>query len=338
MPSATPTFRDADSHVDVPLNVLFPNAGIFVWGMTCQLGKVRRDLLELKRGGLLCNEVEAISQLGYRHNYGIGADETLLSLAVGVLEGLLARCRHPRALVVHHSYALNTSLTADSEQTGFMSWVQYFPAALMRELRLDHIPYLGSFASGCTGLLSLLLTASSLWRNPGTEPVICLTADVKPPGSSYDALREKILTSDCCSGFLLGRDQCGYQLLGISYYSTTRMLVPLVEVVKRTVRMVRSLAKDLDLDLVGNEVVMHYPNIFPAAWAMVTQYLQVPPECHVMDGLAERAHCLSSDPVISLAKQHCGRAGRPHVVVNFGSGLHLGVCILREEENHDPSA
>jgi hypothetical protein len=40
--------------------------------------------------------------------------------------------------------------------------------------------------------------------------------------------------------------------------------------------------------------------------------------------LAERAHLLSSDSVISLGKLHSGDEGRLHVVVNLGSGL-LGV-------------
>jgi hypothetical protein len=313
------------------LKMLFPDAGIFLWGFSYQLGKVQRDLAELKQCGLLCNDVESIAKLGYQRNFGIKPDESLLSLVSGPFAGLLDRCRTPQALVVHHSYAESTSLQADPTQAGFMPRVQYFPAALMREFHLDHIPYLGSFASGCAGLLSLLMTACCFQGSSRTEPVICLTADVKPTGSTYDAQREKILTSDCSSGFLLGREKCGYQLLGLSYYSTTRMIVPLVEIVKRSVQMTQGLAKDLGIDLAGGDVVLHYPNIFPTAWDMVTRYLQVPPERQVLDGLAERAHCLSSDAVISLSKQHGGGAGRVHVVVNFGSGLHLGVGIFREE-------
>ena len=320
--------------------LLYPDADIFLWGFSYQLGKTCRDLSALKQLGLLCNDIEAIAKLGYRNNFGIAAGETLLSLAAGPFTTLLARCRNPRALVVHHSYAENTSLVTDASEAGFMSRVQYFPAILMREFGLDNIPYVGSFASGCAGLLSLLMTAATLCGSTREEPVICLTADIKPPGTTYDALREKILTSDCSSGFLLGRESCGYQLLGISYYSTTRMIVPLVEIVKKSVQMIRALAKELEIDLGSGRVVLHYPNIFPAAWDMVSQYLQIPRQQHILDGLPERAHCLSSDAVISLSKLHDGRGGRVHIVLNFGSGLHLGVCILREEENEsrDPSA
>ena len=108
-----------------------------------------------------------------------------------------------------------------------------------------------------------------------------LTADVRSPETTFDALREKILTSDCSSGFLAGREKRGYRLLGISYYSTTRQIVPLVEIVKRAVQMIRELATEAGVDLSGGNVVMHYPNIFPQAWDMVSQY-EVPKERHML--------------------------------------------------------
>jgi hypothetical protein len=35
--------------------------------------------------------------------------------------------------------------------------------------------------------------------------------------------------------------------------------------------------------------------------------------------------------MISLAALHGAGAGRAHIVVNFGSGIHLGAAILMEE-------
>ncbi len=79
-------------------------------------------------------------------------------------------------------------------------------------------------------------------------------------------------------------------------------------------------------------MAIHYPNIFPNTWKMVTRHLRLQRVEHVVDGMAERAHCMASDSVISLAKLHHGRGGRLHVVVNYGIGLHLGVCILKEQD------
>lgn len=84
------------------------------------------------------------------------------------------------------------------------------------------------------------------------------------------------------------------------------------------------------LDLHGADIAVHYPNIFPENWKMVTRYLLLPRVEHVMDEMAERAHCGATDSVISLTKWHRGQSGRLHFVVNYGIGLHLGVCILRE--------
>ena len=108
--------------------------------------------------------------------------------------------------------------------------------------------------------------------------------------------------------------------------------MPLVEIVKRTVEMIQGLATELGLDLAGNDVAIHYPNIFPEPWKMVTGYLGIPRVEHVMDELSERAHSGATDAVISLAKLHRGQRGRLHIVVNYGVGLHLGVCILEERD------
>ena len=153
---------------------------------------------------------------------------------------------------------------------------------------------------------------------------------IYPPGISCDLPRQRILGSDHSSAFLVGHDERGYQLLGLNYYSTTRKLVPLVEIIKRTVEMMQSLGSELGLDFNGADIAIHYPNIFPDAWKMVTGYFLLPQVEHVMDEMAERAHCGATDSVISLAKCHRGQSGRLHFVVNYGIGLHLGVCILRE--------
>ncbi len=65
---------------------------------------------------------------------------------------------------------------------------------------------------------------------------------------------------------------------------------------------------------------------------MVTRYLRITQLEPVMDEMAERAHCGGSDSVISLAKLHRRHEGRLHIVVNYGLGLHLAVCILKEKE------
>ena len=250
--------------------------GIYLWGICHELGKVQRSLAELKRGGLICNEVEDLAAQGYKQNLAIGPGDNLQSLAAGTFGRLLQQCPSPRALVFHHSFPESACLSAANAEPGFMSRVQYFPPALMRQFKLDPVPYLVSFGSGCAGLLSMLMMAAGLCRKMSEAPVLCLTADVKPPGTTFDAAREKLLMSDCSSGFLVGAEKRGYRLIGISYYSTARQVVPLVEIVKMAVQMIRELAKEAAIDLPSREVVLHYPNAFPAAWDMVTRYLQVP--------------------------------------------------------------
>ena len=212
-----------------------------------------------------------------------------------------------------------------------MPHANYFPPYLTREFDIDDVPFLGLVASGCTGLFPLIAAASSFAAFGNGNPICCLTADVKPAGATYDALKEKILTSDCASGFIAGREARGYRVLGMSLYSTKRVSVQLVEIVKRSVRMAQDLFSALSIDSAREQMVLHFPNIFPNAWQMVANYLTPSKEPVLFDGIGERAHCLSSDPIITLAKNHQGRPGRLHLVINFGSGLNLAVGLFREE-------
>src|SRR5439155_4517198 len=297
-----------------------------------KLGSMQRDLKQLQAENLLVGTVELLGAVGYRHNFALGRNESLVSLAMSPLARALQRAREPRALVFQHCYAESAVLPCDVNETDLALRNRYFPAEVMRELQLDHLPYFCSFASGCAGFISVLTAAGGLFPSPDERPTICVMADGTPPGVPYDMLQERILVSDQSSAFVIGREQCGYQLLGINYYSTTRLKVPFVEIVKRTVQMVQELATSLGLDLAGSDVAIHYPNIFPDTWRMVTRYLRIPDVEHVIDGMCDRAHCMATDSVISLAKLHRGQEGRLHVVVNYGIGLHLGICILKEKD------
>jgi len=316
--------------------LLYQDAPIFVWGFSYALGSVRRDLNELKAEKLLGNSVELLSKVGYRYSFSLAEHESLLSLATRPFSEVLQRNGEPRAIIFQHCYAQSAVLPWRSDETDLVSRNRYFAPVLMRELQVDHVPYLCSFASGCAGFISVLAASAGLYSPSNEKPAVCVIADSKPPGVMFDIVRERILGSDHSSAFLIGREPFGYQVLGINYYSTTRKDVPLVEVVKRTVQMVQELATRLNVELSREDVVIHYPNIFPETWQMVTRYLRLPRVEHVMDGLSERGHAGGSDSVITLKNWHRSQEARIHVVVNYGIGLHLAVCILKEKGGDPP--
>ena len=313
------------------MKLLCQREPIFISGLHYKLGSVRRTLDEVKASGRLAGSVETLSAMGYRYRLELAEGETLVDLAIDPLRSALECASSPRALVTQHCHAECAVMPCEPGDTVGVSRNRYFAAEIMQSLKIDHLPYLCSFASGCAGFLSLLITASGLISSADDRPIVCLMADCCPDGVPVDLLRERILGSDHSSAFSVGRKKQGYQLLGIGYYSTTRRLVPLVEIVKRTVEMIQSLADDLGLNLAASDVALHYPNTFPNTWKMVSRYLQAASVEHIMDEMSERAHCGATDSVISLAKWHRGQSGRLHVVVNYGVGLHLGVCLLREE-------
>jgi hypothetical protein len=317
--------------------LLYQDGPIFVYGFNHQLGSVERDLHQLQSEKLLAGSVDALTSLGYGHNFGTDSNESLLSLALGPVSQTLRGVGGARAIVFQHCYAESAVLHYDADETDIGSRNRYFPAELMRHLSLDHIPYFCSFASGCSGFMALLGAAAGFFSSSSDQsPVICVMADCMPPGVPYDMAEERILGSDQSSAFAVGREQRGYQLLGLNYYSTTRLKVPFLEIVQRTVRMIQGLATGLGLNLAENNAAIHYPNIFPETWAMVTRYLRNPRIEHVLDGIFERAHCGATDSVISLTKLHRGERGRIHIIVNYGIGLHLGVCVLKETDDSGP--
>ena len=316
--------------------LLYRDKPIFVYCFNHQLGSVERDLSQLKAEKLLLGSADALSAMGYCHNFGVARNESLLSLAMNPVSLALQDVREPGGFVFQHSFAESAVLPYDPAETNLALRTRYFPAEMMRQLQVDHLPYFCSFASGCTGFTSLLgLAGGFLSCSSDDRPAICVMADCMPPGVPYDMLEERILASDHSSAFAVGREQRGYRLLGINYYSTTRTKVPFLEIVKRTVHMVKELAANLGLDLAGSNSAIHYPNIFPETWATVTRYLRSPQIEHVLDGMFDRAHCGATDSVISLAKLHRSEGGRIHIVVNYGIGLHLGVCIFKETDANE---
>lgn len=315
------------------MNFLYNDTPLYISGFEHKLGSVRRELAELKAQGLVVGPIEPLMEMGYRYNRGLGTEESLLSLTTGPVSAVLKREPKPSAMIFQHCQAETAVLARDPEDTLGASRNRYFPGAVLNELQLDNTPYFCSFASGCAGFLSLLITAGGVLNHGDGERAVCVMADTLPIGEHYyfDMVRERILGSDHASAFVVGREPTDYQVLGVSFYSTTRTHVPLVEIVKRTVQMTQELAKGLGLDLAASDVVLHYPNIFPETWKMVTRYLRLPNAQAIHDEMAERAHCGATDSVITLTKMHGGQEGRLHIVANYGVGLHLGVCILREQ-------
>jgi hypothetical protein len=293
------------------------------------LGPIRRTLAELQELNLLVSPTESLEKAGYRLNRCVDGQPDLVSFSSQVFAELLKRCPEPDALLVHHSYAENTSVTPPPGNRELLARANYFPVNLLRKFELDHIPYFGSYSSGCTGFMSLLMLAAGVLRGKAVRNVICLTADLKPREVTYDSMRERLLTSDAVSGFVAGRKPAGYKLIGIGQYSSSRSLIPLVEVVKRSVVMTKSLLETAGIQHNPETMLCHYPNMFVEGWQMVSHFLRTPPENQLIDEMPERAHCLSSDAIIPLEKVR-GRSGRIHAVYSFGSGLHLAVAILRE--------
>ena len=311
--------------------VTYKDDPVFLHSFNYALGGLRRNLDELKDQNLLLGDVATLTEAGYEYNFALRSNETLLQLASRPVLETGQMSDGIDAMVFQHCYQESAVLPYAPNEPDVALRNRYFAAEVMRELKLDHLPYLCSFASGCAGFASILLTAAGLFDSSEARSTICVMADSMPPGVPFNMLRERILQSDQSSAFRLGRERRGYRLLGINFYSTVRIAVPFVEIVRRAVEMINALAAELRLEMTQSDVALHYPNMFPDIWRMVTRYLTMPRREHIMENIRERAHCMATDSVVTLKNHHQRREGRIHVIVSYGIGLHLGVCILREE-------
>ncbi len=307
----------------------YEQTSVFIRGFDYQLGANRRTLADLEARQRIAGSIEILRSVGYEYNHTLGEEEDLVSLAAGSLSRSLARCSHPIALVFQHCYSDSVVSSAEIGNRDLASRSRYLQPAVMKKAGLDEVPYFCSFASGCAGFLFALTYALGLIKGSLGSSVICILADAAPADAAVDMVKEAILESDHSSAFLVDVHEGDYQILGINHYSTARASMPLLELVNKTVEMIEGLAAKLGIGLRKADVTIHYPNIFPKVWTLVTRQLRIPDVTHLMEGLAERAHCGGSDSVISLSNHCGGREGQIHLVVNYGAGLHLAVGLFR---------
>ncbi len=312
----------------------FKDAGIFLWGLNYALGELSRDLTELEAAGLLAGGAATLAEIGYRHSLSLGPQQTFLQISgAAARRSLAAAGAPPQALLFQHASSESATLPwGDPSDPDASTRYSYFAPFFLRELGLDHLPYFSLFESGCAGFALLIVAVGGLFlSSPETRLALCVMGDRRPDDASLDLYRERMLMSEHASSFVVGKESKGYQILGVNWYSTGRTAVPLLELVKRTVQMITGLCRELSVDISAPEVLVHYPNIFPDAWKMVSRSLRHHDKQHVMLDMPERAHCGGSDTIISLSKLYQGLEGRLHVVVTYGSGVHLAVAVLREK-------
>jgi len=318
---------------------LVSTANLFIWGLNYTLGEVPLELPHLEQAGLIAGDAAALAEMGYSCCRGVGENQSFLGMLEDVSRrALAATSAKPRLILFQHALFESATAPWDPSEPDAKTRYAYSGAVLLRELGLDHLPYFCLFQNGCAGFAFLLMTAAGqLLAGGGEAPVICVMGDRRPENGFCDMARERILGSDHASSFVMSGEPAGYQLLGVDCYSTPRTIVPLVEIVQRTMKMIRRLAQQLSLDLSDPNLRVHYPNIFPDAWKLVTRGLRLRPEQAVMIDMPERAHCGGSDSLISLSKLHGGNEGRIHVVVTYGAGVHLAIAVLREQKAAAPA-
>src|SRR5205814_6200748 len=172
--------------------VTYKDDPVFLHSFNYALGGLRRNLDELKDQNLLLGDVATLREAGYEYNFALRSNETLLQLASRPVLETGQMSDGIDAMVFQHCYQESAVLPYAPNEPDVALRNRYFAAEVMRELKLDHLPYLCSFASGCAGFASILLTAAGLFDSSEARSTICVMADSMPRGVPFNMLRERI--------------------------------------------------------------------------------------------------------------------------------------------------
>jgi hypothetical protein len=114
----------------------FSRENLYISAFAHVLGALQNNLEDLARDGLLASSVASLEQIGYRYNRSAEPGTKLVDFAAGVFKKLFEECGSPDALVVHHSYSVNTSDPFPAGSRELLARAKYFPSSLLRHFQL----------------------------------------------------------------------------------------------------------------------------------------------------------------------------------------------------------
>lgn len=212
-----------------------------------------------------------------------------------------------------------------------------YPAARIQyECGLMHATALGVSQVGCTGLMTAVaLAADHLRANPGADRIVCVSADVLPPGSTREIIFNVI--SDGACALLVERGATRHRLLAHAritkgYYwnaGTSRN-----EIVASYFPTARTLVHDTlaGLGLEARDVAAVIPhNVSLRSWQILLPMLGIPMDRLFADNIACKGHVIAADNFINLKDAADGGRIRPGdrlLLFNFGFGANWACMVI----------
>jgi 3-oxoacyl-[acyl-carrier-protein] synthase-3 len=212
----------------------------------------------------------------------------------------------------------------------------YPVARLQYECGLLHAVAMGVSQCGCTGLMAAaVLAADHLAANPGASRVICVSADVLPPGETRELIYN-VISDGACAVLIERGSPCnrivGHRRITKGYYwNATEGRNELVASYFPTARtIVRDTLADHGLDAASIAAVIPH-NVSLRSWQILLPMLGIPIDRLYADNIPRNGHVIAADNFINLKDARADgriKSHDPLLLFNFGFGANWACMVL----------
>ena len=335
-----------NSPASSPPTVSDPARAIGLAELAYYLPDGRRSLEELRADGLLTGSPETLATFGFQYAH-IAAGETHLDMAVHAARSVLESPGVNPADVglVLYATALTGSATMASASPASGDAIlrletvaecfQYPASYLQAELELTNAAVAGVDQQGCASLMSALrLGRAMLVAEPELGSVLCVSADVFPPGQPRDLVYNVI--SDGACAVLLRRGapnrilSCAQVTKG-SYWDAAAVEHEVIAAYFPTARNLITTALE-SAGLTLDDIALVIPhNVSRRSWDILRGLLQLPEERVFSENIARVGHTIASDNILNLRDAiDAGRVkkGDKLLLFTFGFGLNWSCMVV----------
>jgi 3-oxoacyl-[acyl-carrier-protein] synthase-3 len=219
---------------------------------------------------------------------------------------------------------------------GHLHGFTYPVARLQYECGLTRATAIGLGQAGCAGLMSTVaLAADHLRANPGARRVLCVSADVLPPGAPREIIYN--LVSDGACALLVDRSSERNRLLAYRqvtkgyYWNAAENRNELVAAYFPTARtLVRETLSGLGL--AADDIALVVPhNVALRSWQILLPLVGIASDRLFADNIAAKGHVIAADNFINLkdaADAGRARPGDRLLLFTFGFGANWACLVL----------
>jgi len=314
------------------------DAPIGIRALSYRLGSSEATLEELQADGLLTSPPELLRSFGFDRVHMAESDEERRDLACLAAADLLeTNDVDPVDVDFLILFGGLPPEPASPQANGeLIGQFRYPVGRLQHELGLSRATAFALGQQGCAALLSALRVAQSLLVAEQASHVLCVGADVVPPGAGREVVYN-VLSDGACA-VLVSRPwehlrPVSFRQVTKGYYwdSPVRRDEIVAAYFPTARNVIRNAVAGAGLTL--DDISLVVPdNVSARSWEILLDLLDLPEERAFLGNAARKGHSISADLVVNLKdamEERPPPADAPVALFTFGFGANWGAAVLR---------